>query len=113
MTSVIKVIVNDIEIPLGQTGRDMTATGWFNVVSLGNRTGGFNLDFSDSGANPVGDPYGSLAYMSVVVPNRIHDGRSLPTVKVLVEGMKLPTYAVVESLTGDNFTNNTPWVLFD
>lgn len=113
MKGAVKVIVNDIEIPLGANGRDMTATGWYNPVSPGNRTGVFNLDFRDGAGNPVGDPYGSMAYLSVVVPNRIHDGRSLPRVKVLVEGMKLPVYALDESLTGYLFTNNPAWVLLD
>ena len=33
---VIKVLVNGIEIPQGQSGVNMTATGWFNVVTRGN-----------------------------------------------------------------------------
>jgi hypothetical protein len=110
---VIKIIVNDIEIPMGSNGRDMTATGWYNVVSLGNRTGDFNLDFRDNAGNPVGDPYGSMAVVSVVVPNRIHDGRSLPRVRALVEGMKLPTYGTDEAFAGNVFTSNPAWVLLD
>ncbi|MBI3470750.1 MAG: hypothetical protein HY013_05280, partial [Candidatus Solibacter usitatus] len=110
---VLKVLVNDIEIPLGQAGANMTGTGWFNVVSLGNRTGGFNLDFADAVGNPLGDPYGSLAYLSVVVPNRISDGRALPSIKALVEGLKLPRYAADGSALGDQFTNNPAWVLLD
>jgi hypothetical protein len=113
MQGVMKIVVNDIEIPQGGPGRDMTATGWYNVVSLGNRTGDFNLDFSDGAGNPVGDPYGSMAVVSVVVPNRIHDGRSLPRVKALVEGMKLPTYDTNEGSTGIVFTSNPAWVLLD
>jgi hypothetical protein len=108
-----KVVVNDIEIPVGETGRDMTGTGWYNVVSLGNRTGDFNLDFSDSAGQPLGDPYGSMAYLSVVVPNRIHNGRSLPRVQVLIHGMKLPVYDATEAWTGNFFTNNPAWVLLD
>jgi hypothetical protein len=110
---VIKIIVNDIEIPMGSNGRDMTATGWYNVVSLGNRTGDFNLDFRDNAGNPVGDPYGSMAVVSVVVPNRIHDGRSLPRVRALVEGMKLPTYGTDEGFAGNVFTSNPAWILLD
>ena len=54
----------------------MTGTGWYNVVSDGTRNGVFDLDFSDSRGNPLGDPYGSMAYLSVVVPNSINDGQS-------------------------------------
>src|SRR6185295_6850881 len=39
---VVKVIVNDVDIPLGRAGINMTGTGWFNVSSTGARTGGFN-----------------------------------------------------------------------
>ena len=33
--SVSTVLVNDIAIPQGQTGENMTATGWYNVVTHG------------------------------------------------------------------------------
>ena len=107
------VLVNNIEIPLGRAGANMTGTGWFGVVSNGNRTGTFNPDFSDSSGNPLGDPYGSMAYLSVVVPNRINNGQSLPTVKVLMQGMKLPVYGPDGSYIGLQFSNNPAWVLMD
>ena len=37
MQSVVKVIVNGVEIPEGVAGADMTATGWYNVFTLGAR----------------------------------------------------------------------------
>ena len=110
---VAKVLVNDFEIPLGQAGSNMTGTGWFSVVSLGNRTGNFNADFSDSSGNPLGDPYGGMAYLSVVVPNRINDGRTLPSIKVLLNGLKLPVYEENGTLSGVLHTNNPAWVLMD
>src|SRR5581483_904689 len=113
ISGVLKVIVNDSEIPAASQGSNMTATGWYNLVSTGNRTGGFNLDFLDGKGEPLGDPYGSMAYLSVVVPNRISDGRSLPSIKVLLNGLKLPTYAEDGSATADQFTNNPVWILLD
>ncbi len=110
---VVKVMVNGVEVPEGQAGADMTATGWFNVVSTGNRTGDFNYDFTDKSGRPAGDPYGSMAYLSVVVPNRISEGRSLPRVEVLVEGMKVERYAADGTSLGIEFTNNPAWVLLD
>ena len=71
---VLKVLVNDVEIPIGRAGMNMTGTGWFNLVSPGNRTGTFNQDFTDALGLAAGDPYGSMAYMSLVLPNRINDG---------------------------------------
>src|SRR5260370_11008505 len=113
ITGVVKVIVNDIEIPAGISGMNMTATGWYNVVSLGSRAGNFNTDFSDSAGHPLGDPYGSMALLSVVVPNRISDGRSLPDIKVLIQGLKLARFDSSRAHTDDAFTNNPAWVLLD
>lgn len=113
MNRVVKVIVNDIEIPAGQAGADMTATGWFNVVSLGARNGSFNEDFSDGKGCALGDPYGGMALLSVVTPNRISDGKALPKVQVLAEGLKLPTYGSDGDCLGEVFTNNPAWVLLD
>jgi hypothetical protein len=107
-----KVIVNGIEIPLAENGRDMTATGWFNVVSKGNRTGGFNLDHAVNG-QPLGDPYGSMAYLSVVVPNRISDGRALPKIEALIDGLRVSEFDASGSYTGEAFSNNPAFVLLD
>jgi hypothetical protein len=57
---VLTVLVNGIEIPAGVAGTNMTATGWYNVPTLGTRTGAFNMDFTDGGGKPAGDPYGSM-----------------------------------------------------
>ncbi len=109
----IKVIVNDIEIPVGRAGTNMSGTGWYNTVSDGWRSGAFNLDFVDAAGNPPGDPHGSMAVLSVVVPNRISEGKSLPRIQVLLRGMLLPTYATDGAFTGQVFTNNPAWVLLD
>ena len=77
---VLKVLVNDVEIPLGVSGTNMTGTGWYNVPTLGARDGGFDLNFLDGGGQPAGDPYGSMAYLAVVVPTRLSSGATLPNV---------------------------------
>lgn len=107
MEGVLKVLVNDVEIPQGQADARMTATGWHNVVSAGNRTGNFNPDFEH------GDPYGSMAYLSVVAPNRINDGSKLPCVKVLARGLRLPVYGEQGEYLRDEFTANPAWILLD
>ncbi len=111
INSVLKVVVNDIEIPQAVAGQDMTTTGWFTVVTTGTRQGNFNLDFTDSSGNPLGDPYGSMSVLSVVVPNRISSGRSLPNVEVLLEGIQLDIYNPDGSFQATNFTNNPVWVI--
>ncbi len=113
MTQVIKILVNDIEIPAGQPGTNMTGTGWFNVITTGTRSGAFNPDFADASGVPQGDPYGSMAAVSVVVPNRISDGRSVPTVKVLARGLKLAQYDSSGGLVKQDYSNNPAWVLLD
>ena len=45
----------------------MTPTGWYNVVTMGGRTGTFNPEYVDTSGNPLGDPYGSMAVLNVVV----------------------------------------------
>lgn len=111
--SVVKVIVNDVEIPAGVTGANMTGTGWYNTPTRGNRTGGFNVDFSGANGNPLGDPYGSMAYLSLVVPNRISDGKRLPSVKLLIQGLRLSTFGNDGGYLGESFTSNPAWVLLD
>jgi hypothetical protein len=110
---VTKVLVNDIELPAGDSAQKPTATGWFNVASAGWRDGEFNLDFTDRSGKPLGDPYGSMAVLSVVVPNRISDGRSMPRVEVLAKGMKLPVYETGGGYVAHLYTNNPAWVLLD
>ena len=107
------VLVNQIQIPLGQTGQNMTSTGWYNVISLGGRNGAFDPNFKDAAGNPAGDPYGSMACLSVVVPNQINNGQSLPSVQVLADGLQLPAYAADGSYQSTVFTANPVWILLD
>jgi hypothetical protein len=104
---VLKVLVNDVEIPAGVAGVNMTGTGWYNVPTLGTRAGAVDPNFTD------GDPYGSMAYASVVVPNRLNDGTSLPKVAVLVSGLKLPTYGTDGGFIAEQFSSNPAWVVLD
>ncbi len=113
INQVLKVVVNDIEIPAGVAGRNMTGSGWYNPIAAGTRQGGFNPDFTDAAGNPAGDPYGSMACLSVVVPNQIHNGATLPRVKALVEGMKLERFDLEGASLGEAFDNNPAWVLLD
>jgi len=110
---VLSVLVNGVEIPLGVQGRNMTATGWYNLVSTGARSGGFDLNFTDAHGTPQGDPYGSMAYLAVVVPNRISDGTGIPAVQVLVQGTKLLRFDNSGTSLGTAFSANPAWVLLD
>ena len=113
MQGVLKVVVNDVEIPVGVPGTNMTATGWYNLVSTGSVSGAFDYDFVDSSGSPVGDPYGSLSVLLVVVPNSISTGTSLPTVQVLLQGLLLDQYASDGTYQTTSFTNNPAWIILD
>jgi hypothetical protein len=110
---VLKVVVSGIEIPQGVAGKDMTTTGWYNIVSMGAIQGAFNLDFTDDNKQPLGDPHGSMAVLSVVVPNRINSGGSLPHVEVLLQGLHLDRYNLDGSFRDNTFTNNPAWIILD
>jgi hypothetical protein len=110
---VITVVVNGIEIPQGLSGVNMTGTGWYNVITTGARNGAFDPNFTDGSGNPLGDPYGSMAMMSVVVPNAISTGQSLPSIQVLIDGLKLEQFDSSGTSLGESFSNNPAWVLLD
>ncbi len=113
MQSVIKVVVNDVEIPQSVANGNMSTTGWYSVVTTGIRQGNFDSDFVDFSGKALGDPYGSLSVLLVVVPNRISSGKSLPNVEVLLEGLLLDTYNLDGSFDGTGFTNNPAWVILN
>jgi hypothetical protein len=110
---IVTVLVNQIVIPLAQTGADMSATGWYAVVGSGMRNGAFDPDYADGSGNPLGDPYGSMAYLDVVVPNRIASGATLASVQVLMQGLELEQFDTTGASLGVSFTNNPAWVLLD
>ncbi len=109
----VKVLVNGYEIPRAVDGTNMTGTGWFQVVTRGGRTGGFNLNFTDAAGNPQGDPYGSLAMLSVVVPNKISDGKNTPKVEVLLKGIRLPMLDASGALVETSWSANPAWIVCD
>ncbi|MDX1980376.1 MAG: phage tail protein [Bryobacteraceae bacterium] len=108
-----KVIVNQVEIPVAEEDKDMTGTGWFTLLNAGERTGTFNPDFVGADGAPLGDPYGSTAYLSVAVPNAIASGSRLPRIDVLVDGLRLPRYDLDGTYLGEFFSANPAWILLD
>ena len=110
---ILKVLVNNIEIPRGISGVNMTATGWFNIITTGTRAGMQDPNFTDGHGVALGDPYGSMACLSVVVPNRINDGTSLPSVQILMQGLRLEQFDAAGNSLGEQLSDNPAWVLLD
>lgn len=113
MEAVHRVVASGVEIPAGEMGKDMGATGWYNVVSLGGRNGGFNLNFVDGSGLPLGDPHGSMAILAVAIPNKLNDGSNIPKIEVLADGLKLDRFGVDGTPLGKAFTRNPAWILLD
>ncbi len=109
----LKVLVNGVEVPRGVSGVNMTSTGWYNLITPGTRDGAADPNFTDGHGTLMGDPYGSMAYLSVVVPNRVSDGTSVPAVQVLMQGLKLPLFDSAGNYLGEQFSDNPAWVLLD
>src|SRR5581483_10363855 len=53
------------------------------------------------------------AYLSVVVPNAISNGSSLPSIQVLIRGLKVAQYDATGVPLGENCTSNPVWILLD
>jgi hypothetical protein len=111
--SVQTVLVDDVQIPMGVAGQNMTGTGWYNLITPGTRDGAYDMNFTNPDGSPAGDPYGSMAYLSVVVPNQLNDGNTLPSVQVLMQGLIVPTYAADGTYVSDQFSSNPAWILLD
>lgn len=110
---IFTVVVNDVAVPPAVAGRDMSTTGWYSLVNDGSVGGNFDMQFTDAKGNPLGDPYGSLCVLSVVVPNRISTGVTLPTVQVLLQGSLVDRFNLDASFLDTSFSNNPAWVILD
>jgi hypothetical protein len=110
---ILRLWVNGIELPLGVPGTNMSATGWYDVLTTGDRNGAFDPNFADSLGKPVSDPHGSLAAVNIHVPTNLVSSNSLPTVEVLAQGLVLPRYDEQGEPLGAFFTANPAWALLD
>ena len=110
---VSRLWANGIELPLEVAGKDMSATGWYDVLTTGSRNGVFDPNFKDSQGQPVSDPHGSLAAVSVHVPASLISSNSLPTIEVLAQGVVLQRYDLQGKPLDACFTSNPVWILLD
>ena len=103
-TSVLRVVCNDVEIPYASPSNK---TAWWSIVNAGTRNGFPNPDqfFSSKG-----DPYGSLACISIVVPRRLADSGSAPRVRVLLKGPGMRVYSAPDTFT-ESWTDNSAWII--
>lgn len=108
-----KVLADGMEIPPGIPESNMAGTGWFNVVSDGNRNGGANPFFTNAAGEAEGDPHGGIATLAVAIPNRLLGGSGFPKFEVLLEGMILPRFEEDGTELPAEFTANPAWILLD
>lgn len=106
IAGVIKVVVNGVELPVGKAGSDLTGTGWYNIISLGGRSGSFNEEFFGSDSSGAGDPIAGLARISLALPEGDGGGARIRKIHVLLEGAVLPVYHADGEFAGDSFTSN-------
>lgn len=105
---VLKVLVNDVEVPFVAYSPDKNIFRW-QWVNPGNRDGGPNLD---AGYNGQGDPYGSMAAILIVVYRKLASSENLPRVRVLMGGPKIRVYS--DAVTyAKQYSSNPAWVLLD
>lgn len=114
--SIVRVIVNGYELPrgAGQGGTGNTTSGWYDILTMGSRTGGFDLEnFTDSAGNPQGDPYGSMAALSIVCPKAIASGPSYPQVRVELTGRQIEGFDGAGASTGWAYRTDPCLVFID
>lgn len=110
---IVKVLANRYEIPEYHSNLRVESTGWYRLVSLGERTGLFDTDLQDPSGSNISGPYGSIAYIHLALPSSVQSGKSAPQVSVLMDGLALRRYDVDGSDLGTSFTKNPAWVLLD
>ncbi len=113
-TQILRVIVNDVELspatamdgtPYSSVNKDFR----FHVINAGDRDGSPNLDVPYNGN---GDPYGNLCAIYWVVPRRVAEASSTPSIKVLVQGAKVRVYSDPTTFT-KVYSDNWAWVMAD
>lgn len=110
---VLKVVVNRIELPLLDGGRDQSATGAYRLVTSGERNGSASTRYVDSLGDAIDGPHGSIAYLELTLPRTVNTPGQTPRIDVLVQGLKVPRYDLTGNELGDFFTANPVWVLLD
>lgn len=119
---IVRVVVNDKEVPAA-TGMDHSSLpvddpnfAWY-LVNRGDRNGAPNLlpGYTDTAGTPLGDPYGSLCVIVVVVPHQLVPASAVPRVQVLVQGPKIRAYTAPAAFSDVGFpqNRNLVWALLD
>lgn len=111
MEGVRKVLYDGLEIPEGVSGVDYGGTGWWSLLSRGEARGSFNPQFKDGNGNPLGDPHGGIAVLTVALPEK--QASASPKFQVLMDGLRLPRYGTEGEWLDETFTRNPAWVMLD
>lgn len=126
MENIQLVLVNGVVVPpLGFVGAQALFR-WnfldqktYGSVATGGRSGYRNTDFGyvNSGLLPQSDPYGGLATIEVVVFSDVAASNSIPEVRILCRGPKIPAPNTTNPADATSWplgnTTNPAWVLLD
>ena len=114
INQILKVLVNNVEIPEGIAGQDMTGSGWWNLVANGGRAGGFNPELRRSTGHaprrPLrqhGCPIGCGSLTRSTTAAYCRGSRSWS------RGCSSNRLIVVETSQGTQFSDNPAWMLLD
>ncbi|MCZ2155376.1 MAG: phage tail protein, partial [Bryobacterales bacterium] len=110
---VLKVLANGVELPVSEPNGAMDPTGSYRMGSLGDRTGAFDPEMGSPNGTPLGNPYGSMVSIVMLVPASLYSGSGIPRVEVLVDGLRLQRFDIHGEFLDQFFTNNPAWVALD
>jgi hypothetical protein len=105
-----RISVNRCEIPRKEPNLNQDPTGWYSLVSTGQREGTFDAEATDT--LPMG-PFGSFAYLRISVPSALLAMNTTITVEALIDGLRLPRFNSDGALESVDFTSNPVWVTLD
>lgn len=118
---ILQVVVNGVIVPMkGATGWDPLFR-WnfldqqtFGSIATGGRSGFIN---ADNGYNSLGDPFGGLATIEIVVYVELAANNSVPDVRILAHGPKIPAILTADPRDIATWPQSTttipPYILTD
>ena len=113
MQGVLTVLVNGVADSAGRDGRQHDGHGLVQHADAGDAGRRLRSEFPDASGQPAGDPYGSMAYLSVVVPNQINNGTRCRRCRFWRRACWCRPMPADGTYISDQFSSNPAWILLD